>query len=165
HGVRLLADAAHSLGGSYRGRAVGTLATASALSFHPVKAITTGEGGAVVTDDDEIAGHVERFRTHGMSHDPGLAEAEGAWYHEQVELGYNYRLTDIQAALGTSQLGRLQEFLARRQKLATQYTTALADVPGLELPAVHDDIVHAWHLYVVRVREAGRRRAFFERLH
>jgi len=165
HGIRLLADAAHSLGGKYRGRAVGTLAAASALSFHPVKAITTGEGGAVLTNDDAIAGRAERFRTHGMSHDPGLAEAEGAWYHEQVELGYNYRLTDMQAALGTNQLGRLEGFVARRQKLATQYTTALAEVPGLELPAAHDDVVHAWHLYVVRVRDAARRRAFFERLH
>ena len=165
HGIPLLADAAHSLGAQYRGRLVGTLACASALSFHPVKAVTTGEGGAVVTDDDELATAAARFRTHGVRRDRDLAAAEGEWFYEQLDLGYNYRLTDIQAALGTSQLRRLSAFLARRREIAARYAEALADVEGLELPVQRDGVVHAWHIYVVRVRDAARRRTFFERLH
>jgi UDP-4-amino-4,6-dideoxy-N-acetyl-beta-L-altrosamine transaminase len=165
HETSLLADSAHSLGGAYQGRCVGTLAAASVLSFHPVKAITTGEGGAVVTDDDDLADRVERFRTHGMRRDPARAAAEGPWFHEQVDLGFNYRLSDMQAALGTSQLRRLGPFLARRRAIAAKYTAALGEIHGLELPVQHDDVVHGWHLYVIRVREAPRRRALFERLH
>ncbi len=164
-GARLLADAAHSLGAELDGCRVGTLADASALSFHPVKAITTGEGGAVVTNDPGIADRAARFRTHGITRDRDLMELdEGAWYYEQLDLGYNYRLTDMQAALGSSQLRRLDAFIARRRAIAARYDDALASVGGLELPAVRAGVEPAWHLYVVRVRDASRRRPFFDRL-
>ena len=164
-GARLLADAAHSLGATQDGCRVGTLADASALSFHPVKAITTGEGGAVVTNDPGMADRAARFRTHGITRDRDLMERdEGAWYYEQLDLGFNYRLTDIQAALGSSQLRRLDAFIARRRAIAARYDEALGSVDGLELPAVRAGVEPAWHLYVLRVRDASRRRPFFDRL-
>jgi perosamine synthetase len=165
HGLALLADAAHSLGARYRGRPVGTLADASALSFHPVKPITTGEGGAVVTDDDGIAARVTRFRTHGITRDRDeLSRSDGPWYYEQVDLGFNYRLTDIQAALGSSQLRRLDHFIARRREIAARYGNELAGVNAIELPVAPAAIDPGWHLYVVRVHDAARRLAFYEGL-
>ena len=164
-GVTLLADAAHSLGATYRGRAVGRLAAATELSFHPVKPITTGEGGAVVTDEMSIAERAARFRTHGITRDPGEMERDdGGWHYEQHDLGFNYRMTDIQAALGTSQLRRLASFIARRRAIASRYLEQLADVEALTLPAVRPDVEPGWHLFVVRVAAAARRRAFFDRL-
>lgn len=165
HGVALLADAAHSLGARYRGRPVGTLADASALSFHPVKPITTGEGGAVVTDDDVLARRAARFRTHGITKESAELEAgDGPWYYEQHDLGFNYRLTDLQAALGSSQLRRLDQFIARRREIAARYQSELADVDAIELPVTPTGIDSGWHLYVVRVRDAERRRVFFDGL-
>jgi perosamine synthetase len=165
HGIALLADAAHSLGALDQGRAVGTLADASALSFHPVKPITTGEGGAVVTNDASIARRVAQFRTHGITRDPAeMDRDEGPWYYEQQELGFNYRLTDVQAALGRSQLARLTDFIARRRTIAARYDAAFADLDRIELPKVRDGVEPGWHLYVVMVRDARRRRAFFDRL-
>jgi len=165
HGLALLADAAHSLGATDHGQPVGTLADASAFSFHPVKPITTAEGGAVATDDAEIAARAARFRTHGITRDPAeLETSDGPWYYEQHDLGYNYRLTDIQAALGASQLRRLDGFLARRRQIAARYDAAFADLETLELPTVREGVEPGWHLYVVMVREAARRRSFFERL-
>ena len=163
-GVTLLADAAHSLGAKYRGRSVGTLAAASELSFHPVKLITTGEGGAVLTDDEALADRAARFRTHGITREPAEMEQDAPWHYEQHDLGFNYRLTDMQAALGTSQLSRLSAFVARRREIAARYLEALADLNGLTLPTVRDDVEPAWHLFVVRVADASRRLAFFERL-
>lgn len=164
-GVTLLADAAHSLGATYRGRAVGTLAAASELSFHPVKPITTAEGGAIVTDDVELADRAARFRTHGITRNPAEMESDdGPWHYEQHDLGFNYRLTDLQAALGTSQMRRLAGFLARRREIAAQYFDAWSDLDALALPVVRDDVEPGWHLFVVRVADPGRRRAFFNRL-
>lgn len=164
-GVTLLADAAHSLGATYRGRPAGRLAAACELSFHPVKPITTGEGGAVVTDDEELADRAARFRTHGITRDPDVMERDdGAWHYEQHDLGFNYRLTDLHAALGTSQLRRLGSFLGRRRAIAARYLDQLADVDALTLPAVRPDVEPGWHLFVVRVPDAARRRPFFDRL-
>lgn len=164
-GVTLLADAAHSLGATYHGRQVGTLARASALSFHPVKPITTAEGGAVVTNDDELADRAARFRTHGITRDPAIMERnEGPWHYEQHDLGFNYRLTDLQAALGHSQLRRLATFIARRRAIAARYLEAWAELHALALPVVRDGVDPGWHLFVVRVAEAARRRPFFDRL-
>lgn len=164
-GIALLADAAHSLGASYRGRRVGTLADASALSFHPVKPITTGEGGAVVTHDSEVAARAARFRTHGITRDASEMEGEdGPWFYEQHDLGFNYRLTDVQAALGCSQLRRVDAFIARRREIAGRYSAAFADLEALVTPSVVDGVEPGWHLYVVMVRDADRRRPFFERL-
>ena len=165
HGIPVVADAAHSLGATYRGHAVGTLANASALSFHPVKQVTTGEGGAILTDEPELARRAARFRTHGITKDPAeLPRDADPWYHEQVDLGFNYRLTDIQAALGTNQLRRLTAFVARRRAIAARYDAALESVQQLQLPVRRDDVEHAWHLYVVRVADSAARRTFFDAL-
>lgn len=167
HGLMLIADAAHSLGATYRGRAVGTLADASILSFHPVKVITTGEGGAVLTDDAGIHERVACFRTHGIVRDPSrfIHAERGPWYHEMQALGFNYRMSDIAAALGQSQLAKLDRFVGRRRDIAERYSAELARVPGVVLPVVPPGIEPAWHLYVIRVRgDASRRRMFFEHL-
>lgn len=164
-GLRLFADAAHSLGASYRGRRVGTLADATEISFHPVKPITTAEGGAIVTDDDALADRAATFRSHGIVREPERMEVDdGAWHYEQHLLGFNYRLTDLQAALGTSQLRRLGPFLARRREIAAGYLEQLADLPAITLPVVRPDVEPGWHLFVVRVADASRRRTFFDRL-
>ena len=166
HGLRLLADAAHSLGATYRGQPVGMLADASELSFHPVKPVTTGEGGAVLTEDGELARRAARFRTHGITKEIGelYYPDEGDWWNEQHDLGYNYRLTDIHAALGTSQLRKLQRFVARRREIAAAYDAALAGNAALELPARRTDVEPGWHLYVVRTRDPALRRPLFDRL-
>lgn len=165
HKLKIVADAAHSYGATYKGRPVGTLADATEISMHPVKPFTTGEGGAVLTSDDELAALASRFRTHGITRDRSeMTDDHGPWYYEQIELGFNYRMTDVQAALGVSQLKRLGGFLSRRNEIAEFYHDAFADIDELELPHVEDDVVSGWHLYVVKVRDAQRRRAFFERL-
>lgn len=165
-----VADAAHSLGATYRGRPVGTLAGMTELSFHPVKTITTAEGGAVLTGDDEWARRARTFRTHGISRDPagftGDHEDAGAgWWYEQHALGYNYRLTDVQCALGSSQLRRVDRFVARRREIARRWSEALADLEELILPVIREGVEPGWHLYVVRVAgDPSRRRPFFDRL-
>jgi perosamine synthetase len=164
-GVTLLADAAHSLGATYRGRRVGTLAHATELSFHPVKLITTGEGGAILTDDDDLADRAARFRTHGIARDPVVMERnDGPWHYEQHDLGFNYRLTDLQATLGSSQLRRLDPFVTRRRAIALRYLEAWADLEALTLPVTREGVEPAWHLFVIRVNEPERRRSLFDRL-
>lgn len=166
-GATLVADAAHSLGATYKGRKVGTLATATSLSFHPVKPVTTAEGGAVMTSDAQISARARLFRTHGITRDTTQLEDldQGPWWYEQHHLGFNYRLTDVQAALGTSQLNRLERFIDRRREIAGRYLEGLSDLSQLVLPTERDDVSSGWHLFVVRVREdAGRRRALFEKL-
>lgn len=165
-GIVTVADAAHSLGGTYRGRGVGTLATLSELSFHPVKPITTAEGGAVTTDDAELAARARRFRSHGIERDmAAMPDAEGGWWYEQHDLGFNYRLTDVQSALGSSQLRRLGAFVDRRRAIARRWTEGLGDLEQLVLPHVEEGVEPAWHLYVVRVAgDPARRRPFFDRL-
>jgi len=164
--VTVVADAAHSLGAKYQGRPVGTLAAATEVSFHPVKPITTAEGGAVLTSDRELAETVQLFRTHGITKSDEQLELldEGPWWYEQHLLGFNYRLTDIQAALGFSQLQRLDSFISRRRQIAQTYTAELADVQELELPVEREDVESGWHLYVIRVRDASKRRRLFEKL-
>ncbi|NDD28255.1 MAG: UDP-4-amino-4,6-dideoxy-N-acetyl-beta-L-altrosamine transaminase [Proteobacteria bacterium] len=165
HGLTVVADAAHSLGASVGGRAVGTLAQLTEVSFHPVKPLTTGEGGAVLTDDPALAARAARFRTHGITKDPAhLRCNEGPWYYEMQDLGLNYRLTDLQCALGFSQLGRLDAFIARRRAIAHRYSEAFSAIDALQVPVVRPHVEPGWHLYVLRVRDASRRRAFFERL-
>jgi UDP-4-amino-4,6-dideoxy-N-acetyl-beta-L-altrosamine transaminase len=166
HGLSLLSDAAHSLGATYRGRSVGTLADATTLSFHPVKVITTGEGGAVLTADPDLAERVRGFRSHGIVRDPArLRRVDGAWHHEMQSLGYNYRLTDLQAALGSSQLRKLDRFIERRRAIATRYQDAFAPFDSVMRPSVPAWAEPAWHLYVLRVAgDPARRRPFFEHL-
>lgn len=150
-GLRLVADACHALGGAYHGRPVGSLADLSTFSLHPVKPITSGEGGMITTDDPELATRMRRFRNHGISSDFRQREQQGSHYYEMIELGWNYRLTDLQCALGLSQLGRLPEMTARRQALASQYNNAFSDGALVEPLALRDGRRHAYHLYVVRL--------------
>ena len=135
HNLLVVADAAHSLGGTDSGRAVGTLADVTCLSFHPVKMITTGEGGAVLTDDQDLHARVTEFRSHGMVLQRSqLNRDDGPWYAEMQSLGFNYRMTDMQCALGRSQLRKLPRFLARRRAIADWYDMDLASISGLDLP-------------------------------
>lgn len=161
HGLLVVADGAHSLGALYKGRPVGSLASLTTFSFHPVKPITTGEGGAVVSDVEEWIRRVRSFRSHGVVRN---FKGEGPWYYEMQHLGYNYRLTDFQCALGLSQLKKLKGFIQRRRAIAARYNSALAEVPGLTLPQVQQGVEPGWHLYVVRVPEPAHRRPFFQRL-
>jgi perosamine synthetase len=151
-GAVLIEDAAHALGATYRGQRVGSIAHLTTFSLHPVKQITSGEGGVVTTDDDQLAARVRRFRNHGIDVDARQREQVGSWFYEMRELGYNYRLTDVQCALGQSQLASLPAWLERRRTLAQHYSEAFADEPALELPVVRPDRQSAWHLYVVRLR-------------
>jgi perosamine synthetase len=157
HGLRLVDDACHAIGGSYRSRPVGALAAMSALSFHPVKHVTTGEGGAVTTDDAELARRLRLFRNHGISGDFRQRAAQDSWVYEMIELGYNYRLSDLQCALGITQLAKLPRSIARRRAIAGRYTAALADLPGIKPLAVRGDVAHAYHLYVVQIEPARLR--------
>ncbi len=155
HDLPLVADACHALGATYRGRRVGTLANLTAFSFHPVKHITTGEGGMIVTDDSEAATRMRAFRNHGISSDARERAQQGAWFYEMVDLGYNYRLTDFQSALGMHQLTKLSNWLARRRDIAAAYDRVLSDLDGVSPLAVRNDVEHAYHLYVVRIEEAS----------
>ncbi len=164
-GIRTVADAAHSFGGRYRGNAVGSLADANAISFHPVKAITTAEGGALITDDDATARRAKRFRNHGIVREQNeLSGPAEAWYYEIQELGFNYRMPDVLCALGLSQISKLDGFIARRREIAARYSRELGKLSELELPVELDSVESAWHLYVVRVRDSSRRDELFRRL-
>jgi perosamine synthetase len=133
---------------------VGTIADLTAFSFHPVKHVTTGEGGAVTTNDVSIAERVRTFRNHGMTLDHRQRSAQSSWFYEIAELGYNYRITDIQSALGVSQLAKLKARVARRQAIAQEYDRAFAAIPEIRPLTVRPGVAHAYHLYVVRVDTA-----------
>jgi UDP-4-amino-4,6-dideoxy-N-acetyl-beta-L-altrosamine transaminase len=167
-GFRVIEDASHSVGASYAGRPVGCgdFALMTVFSFHPVKILTTGEGGAVLTNDASIRERLERLRSHGITRAEERMEgpSDGPWYYQMQELGFNYRMTDIQAALGLSQMQRLEAFLARRRELAGRYRRLLADLP-LQLPTHSTE--SAWHLYVVQLslaQIARSRREVFEEM-
>lgn len=170
HGFRIIEDASHAVGGSYLGRPVGCGAYSdlTVFSFHPVKIITTAEGGMVMTNDAQMAARLERLRSHGITRDPALMESEpeGPWVYEQVELGLNYRLTDLQAALGWSQLTQLETSVARRHAIAARYDAELHSLP-LITPWQHPDAHSALHLYPVqldRSRSRLTRRQLFDGL-
>jgi len=144
-------DAAHSLGASYRDRLVGSIADLTTFSLHPVKQITAGEGGVVTTNDDQLALRLRTFRNHGISTDHRQREQQGSWYYEMIDLGYNYRLTDFQCALGCSQLRRLSEWVGRRGEIAARYDEAFRTLP-LDPLRMKEDRTSSRHLYVVRLR-------------
>lgn len=163
YGFRIVEDASHAIGGTYRIEPVGNCrySAITVFSFHPAKIVTTGEGGMALTKDAELARRMERLRSHGitraaadMTHVP-----DGPWYYQQIDLGYNYRLTDVQAALGVSQMRRLDSFVTRRNALAAVYDRAFAELP-LGLQTVPADVVSARHLYVIRVAAARRTEVF-----
>jgi UDP-4-amino-4,6-dideoxy-N-acetyl-beta-L-altrosamine transaminase len=167
-GAAVIEDASHAVGAEARTNGgwmkVGACAHSAAVvfSFHPVKPMTTAEGGAILTQDDALARRMRALRTHGIVREPAQQENLGPWYYEMRELGFNYRITDVQAALGTSQLRRLDEGIERRRRLAGLYCEKLAGVPGLVLPPAENSVRSAWHLFPVLVRGArlGRRQLF-----
>ncbi|MDA1357858.1 MAG: UDP-4-amino-4,6-dideoxy-N-acetyl-beta-L-altrosamine transaminase [Proteobacteria bacterium] len=185
HGIAVIEDSAHALGATYKGRPVGSLAAMSIFSFHPVKHVAMGEGGLIATDDDELAAALRLFRTHGITNNSaamqlahqaadkdcgGHAEANAddraPWYYEMQELGFNYRITDIQCALGLSQLTKLDGFLARRREIAAFYNTAFGKSELLIPPHQEADRESGWHLYMLRLRldrlSISRRQIFEE---
>lgn len=149
--IRVIQDAAHSLGGRYHGKPVGALGTLATLSFHPVKHVTTGEGGAVLTDDPAEAKAARSLRHHGIDLDLHSRNQGSSWVYDVVSLGYNYRIPDINCALGISQLKKLDGWLRRRRGLVAQYRSALSGLPMLELPDERAGCESAWHLYTVRL--------------
>jgi len=151
HNLVLLSDACHALGARDKDRPTGILGDLTAFSFHPVKHIATGEGGMITTDDDEFAQRMRIFRNHCITTDHRQRAEQGSWFYEMVDLGFNYRITDIQCALGVSQLKKLSGWLARRRAIARRYDEVLAEVDGINPLGVRADCEHAYHLYVVRL--------------
>ncbi len=153
YGLIVIEDAAHALGAEYKGNKIGSLADMTIFSFHPVKHITTGEGGMITTNDEKLYNRLVLFRTHGITRDANrLAnKKEGSWYYEQLELGYNYRITDIQCALGISQLNKLDKFIQRRKEIVQKYNNYLKDIDGVILPYQATYAKSSWHLYVIQL--------------
>ncbi|WP_321338273.1 UDP-4-amino-4,6-dideoxy-N-acetyl-beta-L-altrosamine transaminase [uncultured Cohaesibacter sp.] len=170
YGVKIVEDASHAIGSRYKGNYVGDCrySNITVFSFHPVKIITSAEGGLATTNDAKLAQKMALLRSHGVTRDPAsMTEAShGSWYYQQVELGFNYRMTEMQAALGLSQLDRLDEFVARRNALAQRYDQLLDDLP-VKVPVVHEDCYSSFHLYVIRLeldKIARSHRDVFEHL-
>jgi len=155
HNLLFIEDAAHSIGTTYKGRQVGTLADMTTMSFHPVKTVTSGEGGAILTDNEELYKKLVLAHTHGITHDDAQMEEaphEGVWYYEQISLGYNYRLTDIQAALLLSQLNKLEQFKARRQEIVKKYNEAFANLPQIFVQKEIPESDSCRHLYIIQLK-------------
>ena len=168
-GIVLIEDGAHSIGTKYKGKMVGSIADMTTFSFHPVKTVTGGEGGAVLTNSDELYEKLVLYRTHGITREANLLEREphGPWYYEQVDLGYNYRLTDIQCALILSQLDKLELFQARRKEIVERYNQAFMEVPELFVQQEIPESDTTRHLYILRIRPEKLtidRKGFFEAL-
>ena len=167
-GLIFIEDAAHSIGSSYNGKMVGNIADMTCFSFHPVKTVTAGEGGAILTDNDEFYKKLVLAHTHGITHDEEEMEDaphEGPWYYEEISLGYNYRMTDFQAALLISQLDRIDEFIAKRKRIVEIYDKAFADVPGIIVQKEIPESDTSRHLYIIRLdldKLTCTRREFFD---
>lgn len=160
--LKLVADSCHALGARYKERQVGALADLTVFSFHPVKHITTGEGGMVMTDNPDLAQRMRAFRNHGIEDDHHQRTQKGSWYYEMINLGYNYRITDIQCALGISQLRKLPAWLKRRREIAYQYNKAFSDLEDIKPLSIQSDVWHAYHLYVIKINPEIRQKAFNE---
>ncbi|HWR45767.1 UDP-4-amino-4,6-dideoxy-N-acetyl-beta-L-altrosamine transaminase [Sporomusa sp.] len=167
--LMVIEDAAHAVGADYKGKLIGGISDMTIFSFHPVKHVTTGEGGMITTNNESLYRKLLLFRSHGITRDKDMMlENQGPWYYEQLELGYNYRMTDIQAALGVSQLKKADKFLQRRREIADLYTEAFKDTTGLTVPFQEDGCNSSWHLYVIQLNlEKLRcdRKEVFEALH
>ena len=155
YGFKIIEDASHAIGGKYKDEPIGNCrySNITVFSFHPVKIVTTAEGGIAVTNDPKLAEQLNLLRSHGITRDEGLMTkpADGPWYYQQIELGYNYRMTDMQAALGVSQIQRLDEYVAKRHELAERYNKLLKNLP-ITLPWQHEDSYSGLHLYVIRLQ-------------
>ena len=167
YGFRIIEDASHAIGAQYRDERIGScrFSDVTIFSFHPVKVITTGEGGMALTNDALLAERMSLLRSHGITRDAArmTREPDGPWYYQQIELGFNYRMTEMQAALGVSQLARLDDYVARRHALADRYDAAFADLP-LTLPKRPGESRSALHLYVIRLQDVAEHRRIFEAL-
>lgn len=165
YGFRIIEDASHAIGGKYRNEPIGSCrySDITVFSFHPVKIITTAEGGMALTNQPELAQRMELLRSHGITREPAQMThpPDGPWYYQQIELGYNYRMTELQAALGISQMTRLDDYVARRHQLAARYNQLLADLP-ITLPWQHPDSYSGLHLYVICLQNSRIHRAVFE---
>jgi UDP-4-amino-4,6-dideoxy-N-acetyl-beta-L-altrosamine transaminase len=163
YGFTVIEDASHAIGGRYRGRPVGSceFSSMTVFSFHPVKIVTTGEGGMVLTNDAELAERLRTLRTHGITRDPATMTraSDGPWYYELIELGNNYRMTDIQAALGASQMTRVDEFVTRRNELAERYRRAFEGLP-VRWQQQTDGIRSAYHIFVIELEQHDRAEVF-----
>jgi UDP-4-amino-4,6-dideoxy-N-acetyl-beta-L-altrosamine transaminase len=167
HNLVIIEDGAHALGAIYKNRKIGSIGSMTTFSFHPVKHITTGEGGVVTTNDSALYEKLLMFRTHGITRNLGKMESnEGPWFYEQQYLGYNYRMTDIQAALGVSQMKKLESFLEKRRSYAALYNKLLGSLKGVTIPYQADGACSAWHLYIIRLDlnklAVGRKEVFEE---
>ncbi|SFR45053.1 UDP-4-amino-4,6-dideoxy-N-acetyl-beta-L-altrosamine transaminase [Pseudidiomarina maritima] len=155
YGFKIIEDASHAIGGKYKNEFIGNCqySDITVFSFHPVKIITTAEGGMAVTNSDDLANKMALLRSHGITRDPQqmTKESDGGWYYQQIELGYNYRMTELQAALGVSQMHRLDDFIVARHKIAARYYDELSDLP-IVLPYQHPDSYSGLHLFVIRLR-------------
>ena len=161
HDLLVIDDGAHALGSVYKGKKVGTLSDMTTFSFHPVKPITTGEGGMIVTDNEEFYQKMMLFRSHGITRDENLmTRNDGPWFYQQLDLGYNYRITDIQCALGCSQMKKLDRFLALRKEIVARYNEAFADCENIVTPYQLPETESGWHLYIVQVKNCDRRKVF-----
>jgi UDP-4-amino-4,6-dideoxy-N-acetyl-beta-L-altrosamine transaminase len=164
---KIIEDASHAIGGKYKDGPIGNCVYSdiTVFSFHPVKIITTAEGGACMTNDTALAQKMALLRSHGITRDEDLMteESHGPWYYQQIDLGYNYRMTDLQAALGASQMKRIDEFVKVRNDLAQRYDQKLSNLPVIT-PDQHDDCYSARHLYVIRLKDASNHRVVFEKL-
>lgn len=161
HDLIVIEDGAHALGSVYKGKKVGTLSDMTTFSFHPVKPITTGEGGMIVTDNEEFYKKMMLFRSHGITRDENLmTRNDGPWFYQQLDLGYNYRITDIQCALGCSQMKKLDRFLARRKEIVARYNEAFADCENIITPYQLPETESGWHLYIVQVKNCDRKKVF-----
>lgn len=166
YNLMVIQDSAHALGAEYKERRVGSLADMTEFSFHPVKHITTGEGGMITTNNEECYDKLKLFRTHGITRDKKLLlnKDEGPWYYEQLGLGYNYRITDIQCGLGISQLSKLDKFLKRRREIAEKYNEYLDDIDGIIVPEQAEFAKSSWHIYVIQLElekfKVGRKEIF-----
>ena len=161
HGLIVIEDGAHALGSVYKGKKVGSMSDMTTFSFHPVKPITTGEGGMIVTDNEYFYKKMVLFRSHGITRDDSMmTRNDGPWFYQQFDLGYNYRITDIQCALGCSQMKKLDRFLARRKEIVARYNEAFADCDNIITPYQLSDTESGWHLYIVQVKNCDRKQVF-----
>ncbi len=161
HNLVVIEDGAQVISGEYKGKKIGSISDMTTFSFHPVKPVTTGEGGMVTTNNEELYQCLKLFHTHGITREESLLTYnEGPWYYEQLELGYNYRITDIQCALGISQMKRLDRFAAHRRKLAHRYDEAFAGCKDIVTPYQHPDCLSSYHLYMIQVPTEHRREIF-----
>ena len=167
YGFKIIEDASHAIGGRYLGESIGgcKYSDITVFSFHPVKIITTGEGGMALTNSPKLAERMSLLSSHGITRDPSQMthESDGEWYYQQVDLGFNYRMTEMQAALGLSQLGRLDYYVSRRHEFAARYNELLKDLQ-LVIPYQHDDGYSAFHLYIIRIKNQNKHKQVFEYL-